>query len=260
MEFKALVVIPSYNTGGPLLRKTVSGALRATEAPVRVVIDGSDDGSDRSIEPLLEQEERLSIMIKTRNEGKGAAVRSALAKATGEGFTHALIMDADGQHPADRIDDFIELARANPGAMVLGQPVFDDSVPLERLHGRKLSVWLTRFETLSYAVGDPLYGFRVYPIAPLLEVMGPKRRSNRYDFDPEVAVRLHWMGVRSVKIPAKVDYLSKEEGGVSHFNYVRDNLRYIGLHFRLILEAPFQWALRAVGGTSGGKPRTMHTI
>ncbi len=237
---KALVLIPSYNTGSELLRRTVAEVLAATPAPVLLVIDGSTDGSATAVEALAATEPRLRVIRKPSNEGKGAAVRTGLRAASADGFTHALVMDADGQHPADRIDDFLTAARANPQAMILGQPVFDASVPLERLHGRKLSVWIVRAEVFGSAIGDPLYGFRVYPIAPLLAVMGSGGRSDRYDFDPEVAVRLVWEGVPTVKIPARVNYLSKEAGGVSHFHYIRDNVRFVALHVRLLLQAPFR--------------------
>ena len=245
MSFKPLVLIPSYNTGADLLRRTLLDALQACDAPALVVIDGSSDGSEREAQELAERfPERLRVLLKPRNEGKGAAVRSGLLHVKNEGFSHALVMDADGQHPADRIDDFFAAARKAPEAMILGQPVFDASVPLERLHGRKLSVWLVQFEVAGRAIGDPLFGFRVYPVEPLLRVMEPKGRSNRYDFDPEVAVRLNWLGVPSVKIDARVNYLDKSSGGVSHFHYVRDNIRFVRLHTRLALEAPFRWMTR----------------
>ena len=237
---KPIVLIPSYNTGPELLLRTLEETLVATTFPIVLVIDGSTDGSSDAALSLAETNTRLSVVVKLRNEGKGSAVRTGLQRAASSGFTHALIMDADGQHPADRINDFLAAAERNPEAMILGQPVFDASVPLERLHGRKLSVWVVRAEIMGTEIGDPLYGFRVYPIEPLLKVMGPGGRSDRYDFDPEVAVRLFWKGTPAVKIPARVNYLNKESGGVSHFHYVRDNIRFVWLHTRLLLQAPFR--------------------
>ena len=243
--YKPFVLIPSYNTGSAVLEKTVREALAQTERPVWVVIDGSDDGSELGVLSLAESEPRLRVIAKPVNQGKGAAVRTGSTAARQEGFTHALVMDADGQHPADLIDRFLEAAEQAPRAMVLGQPVFDETVPLERLYGRQLSVWLVRFEVLGRSVGDPLYGFRVYPVDALLDVMQSRGRSNRYDFDPEVAVRLNWQGVPSIQIDSPVKYLDAAEGGVSHFHYLRDNARYVALHTRLILEAPYRWLLRA---------------
>lgn len=240
MTHKPIVLMPSYNTGVGLLRRTVEEVLASTETPLLVVIDGSNDGTAEMVQELANDFEKLRVLVKPGNEGKGAAVRSGLEHVAAEGFTHALVMDADGQHPADRIDDFVEVSQRNPQAMILGQPVFDEKVPKERLYGRKLSVWMVGLEVAGSAIGDPLYGFRIYPIGPLLDVMSPRGRSNRYDFDPEVAVRLNWAKVPAVKVDAVVKYLDSEEEGVSHFHYLRDNVRFVMLHVKLLLEAPFR--------------------
>ncbi|MDQ8186366.1 glycosyltransferase family 2 protein [Pelagicoccus sp. SDUM812002] len=243
MNVKPLVLIPSYNSGKVLL-PTLQDALSQSTAPVMLVIDGSTDGSELAALEFAKAEPRLTVIVKTENAGKGAAVRSGLQRAESEGFTHALVMDADGQHPAERIDPFFEYAEKTPEAMILGQPVFDANVPLERLYGRKLSVWMVQFEVGGRMVGDPLFGFRVYPIRPLLRVMEKPGRSDRYDFDPEVAVRLSWLGVPAIKVRAPVKYISREQGGVSHFHYVRDNVRFVCLHVRLALQAPYRWIAR----------------
>ncbi len=243
MIVKPLVLIPSYNSGEVLL-PTVTEALEQTQVPVWLVIDGSTDGSEAAVLDLAKVESRLKVIVKPDNAGKGAAVRTGLQEAAAEGFTHALVMDADGQHPAECIDPFFEYATKNPDAMILGQPVFDENVPLERLYWRKLSVWMVQFEVGGRMVGDPLYGFRVYPIRPLLRAMDKPGRSDRYDFDPEVAVRMSWMGVPAVKVPAPVKYISREQGGVSHFHYIRDNVRFVCLHVRLAVQAPYRWFAR----------------
>jgi hypothetical protein len=163
-------------------------------------------------------------------------VLAGLADARDRGFSHALVMDADGQHPAAGIAGFMECSRRNPSAMVLGKPVFGRDVPLARLYGRKLSVGVVRIETLGAALADPLYGFRVYPVQPLLDVLGPRRGGRRYDFDTEAAVRLFWAGVPPINLPSPVRYFTSAEGGVSHFHYLRDNLTLVLMHARLILE------------------------
>lgn len=243
MKVSPVVLIPSYNTGAVLL-PTLKDALSSTSVPIWLVIDGSTDGSEAAAQELSTSEPRLKVIVKPENAGKGAAVRTGLQQALAEGYTHALVMDADGQHPAECIDQFFEYAEERPEAMVLGQPVFDENVPLERLYGRKLSVWMVQFEVGGRQVGDPLYGFRVYPIQPLLKVMDKRGRSDRYDFDPEVAVRLSWMGVPTVKVPAPVKYISREHGGISHFHYIRDNVRFVCLHIRLAVQAPYRWIAR----------------
>ncbi len=241
--FKPFVLIPSYNTG-PILEATVKEVLANTLWPVCVVVDGSTDDSEKAVVDLAAKESRLVVLIKDKNEGKGAAVRTGLLENVSSGYSHVLVMDADGQHPAQEINRFIQCAADHPEAMILGQPVFDSDVPWERLYGRKLSVWLVFLEVSGSAIGDPLYGFRVYPIESLLAVMEKPGRSNRYDFDPEVAVRLNWMGVSALKVAAPVKYVSEELGGVSHFHYFRDNFRFVCLHLRLLVQAPFQWLKR----------------
>jgi glycosyltransferase involved in cell wall biosynthesis len=235
-----LVLIPSYNTG-PRLLATVKEALGHWQ-PVWVVVDGSTDGSENAVVELARSEPALRVIVLPRNGGKGAAVLAGSETAQREGFTHALVMDADGQHPADRIDDFMQASTATPAALVLGRPVFGPEAPLVRLKGRQISVNLVRWEIFGPGIDDPLFGFRVYPLAPLVRVLRSTWGARRYDFDPEVAVRMHWGGIPTVNIPASCRYLSRAEGGVSHFHYVRDNVRMVWLHTRLITELVlFRW-------------------
>jgi hypothetical protein len=118
--------------------------------------------------------------------------------------------------------------------MVLGVPVFDASAPALRVKGRRISNWWANMETVGLGIGDSLYGFRVYPIADLVAVMERQRWMRRFDFDPEAAVRLVWRGVRPVNVPAPVRYLRPEEGGVTHFNFWRDNVLLTWMHVRLV--------------------------
>lgn len=234
-----LVLIPSYNTGHRLA-DTVTAALDAW-SPVWVVVDGSTDGSEKPIEDRARSDSRLRVIRRSSNGGKGAAVATGVAEALAAGFTHVLTMDSDGQHPADRIRDFMAASSAHPAAVIFGRPVFGPEVPLERLHGRKLSVALARFEILGAGIDDPLFGFRVYPVAALQQALASTRRARGFDFDPEVAVRMVWAGVPTVNLPAACRYLDKREGGVSHFHYVRDNLKLIWLHVRLLPQLLWRW-------------------
>ncbi len=229
---KALVLIPSYNTG-PLLLETVRAA-RAAWAPVWVVLDGSTDGSQAALAPFG-NDPALRVLVLPENRGKGGAILHALREAAAAGFTHVLTMDADGQHPADHIVPFMEAAEAAPGAMILGRPVFAADAPSLRVVGRRVSNAWADLETLWAGIGDSLFGFRVYPVAPLLAVMQQHRWMRRFDFDPEAAVRLCWCGVRPISLPAPVRYLRPEEGGVSHFRYGRDNVLLSWMHLRLML-------------------------
>jgi hypothetical protein len=130
----------------------------------------------------------------------------------------------------------MQASQARPETMVLGRPVFDASAPLLRVRGRKVSNSWTQLETLFAGIGDSLYGFRVYPVAPLIATMERQPWMRRFDFDTEAVVRLAWRGVKPVNIDAPVKYLTAEEGGVSHFNYLRDNALLTWMHTRLMVE------------------------
>jgi glycosyltransferase involved in cell wall biosynthesis len=241
-----LVLIPSYNSGSRLL-PTVRAALDHW-TPVWVVVDGSTDGSARQLTNMAEANPQLRIWVLPRNRGKGAAVLFALQEAAAQGYTHVLTMDSDGQHPAERIAAFMHASLAAPVAMVLGTPVFDASAPKLRVRGRKISNWWANLETLWAGISDSLYGFRVYPISPLIAVMRRQPWMRRFDFDVEAVVRLSWRGVPAINLPAPVRYFSAADGGVSHFKYWRDNALLTWMHFRLffgfVLRSPLLLARR----------------
>ena len=227
-----LVLIPCFNAG-QRLRTTVLDARRAW-TPVWVVDDGSTDGSGTLLAQLAAQDRDLRVLTHARNCGKGAAVLHGLKSAHAAGFTHALVVDADGQHPADRIAAFMSASAAHPEAMVLGEPVFDASAPSIRVKGRRISNWWANVETLWTGIHDSLFGFRVYPIAALIRVMRWQPWMRRFDFDVEAAVRLRWLGVPAINLPAPVRYFRPDEGGVSHFRYGRDNALLTWMHARLM--------------------------
>jgi len=226
-----LVLIPSYNAGGKAL-ETVR-AVRETGEPVCVVIDGSTDGSREQLMQMAQSDPELTVLALARNSGKGAAILHGLRDAVARGFTHVLTMDSDGQHPAGMIPAFIAASRAQTDALILGKPVFDHTAPRERVIGRRLSNWCVDLETLNAGIGDSLFGMRVYPARELLEVMESHRSMRRFDFDAESAVRLVWRGARPINLATPVRYFSPDEGGVSHYNYLRDNALLVSMHMRL---------------------------
>ncbi len=226
-----LVLIPSFNPG-PKVYQTVCEA-RAQWNPVWVVVDGSTDGTPAGLSAMAAQDAGLDVIVLAVNGGKGAAVLHGIDRAAEQGYTHVLTMDSDGQHPAQMIAEFMAASAANPACMVLGVPRFDASAPSLRVKGRRVSNWWADLETLWSGIGDSLFGFRVYPIEPLRRVMRRQRWMRRFDFDPEAAVRMCWAGVKPVNLSAPVRYFRPDEGGVSHFNYLRDNALLTWMHTRL---------------------------
>jgi glycosyltransferase involved in cell wall biosynthesis len=241
-----LVIIPSYNAGRKLA-ETARQALACWQ-PVWVVMDGSTDGSAAALAKIGGVETGLRVLTLEQNSGKGAAVLHALLAADREGFTHALVLDADGQHSAADIPRFMQASQKNTAAMILGVPQFAADAPASRRHGRRVGNWWANLETLWGGIEDSLFGFRVYPILESVRILQGTRGARRFDFDTELAVRLFWAGVPPVNLPAPVHYFKPAEGGTSHFHYLRDNLLLIRRHMLLVLEMLPQmrriWKLR----------------
>lgn len=198
-----------------------------------------NDGSDQTNTALLRDAARrfsfVTLLDRPLNEGKGAAVVAGFLAAAAAGHTHAVQIDADGQHRIEDIPRFLSLAAQLPTALVCGKPIFDQSAPRARLWGRKLSIGLSWLETCSTAIADILCGFRVYPLAACLELAQQHRIAPRMDFDTDIAVRLIWRGVPICNVETVVCY---PRDGCSHFRLVRDNARLICLHLRLLAEWP----------------------
>jgi glycosyltransferase involved in cell wall biosynthesis len=239
--FKPCVVIPTYDN--PLTIERVVHAVREHCQQVIVVDDASGPQARARIEAIA-RAGLAHVHRRERNGGKGAAVKDGLRQAAELGFTHALQVDADGQHALADIPRFLATAERAPTHMVLGQPRFDASVPRARLYGRKISIFWAAIETFGDRVGDPLCGFRVYPVS---EALAANARGDRMDFDPEIVVRMAWRGVPVTKLETHVRYIAAEEGGVSHFEAFWDNARISGIHTRLVCEALVRGLLSLLG-------------
>jgi glycosyltransferase involved in cell wall biosynthesis len=221
-------LIPTYDN--PRTIRRVVDQVR-THLPDVVVIDDGSAEPNRNAVAELDRAGLAYVHRREQNGGKGAAVKTGFRVARELGFTHAVQIDADGQHAIEEIPRFVEAARAAPGALVLGQPIFDGSAPSVRQRARLISRFWTDLETGGRLIQDPLCGFRVYPIDAALRCGA---RGNRMDFDAEVAVRMIWLGCPVVNLPTRVRYLSAEEGGVSHFRMFRDNVLISWCHTRLV--------------------------
>ena len=223
---KVVVMIPVYNHEHAI--GAVVEAVRARGLPVLLVDDGSTVSCAAVLDALVKPP-GVRLYRRTQNGGKGAAVMSGLHEAHRLGFTHAVQIDADGQHDLVDLPKFLEQATAHPEALITGQPVYDESVPRGRLYGRYLThiwVWIN---TLSFAIKDSMCGFRVYPVPRTLAAIVPSI-GKRMDFDPEIAVRMVWQGTQVVNLPTHVTYPTD---GVSHFDVLWDNVRITGMHTRL---------------------------
>jgi glycosyltransferase involved in cell wall biosynthesis len=226
--FRPAALIGIYNHGGTIA--DVVRPLCAQSLPTLVV----DDGSDAQTRAKLDELQRVFPAVRVEhlpvNGGKGAALIHGFALLEREGFTHAVVLDADGQHDTKDVAAFLDAARREPGALILGRPIFDASAPKARLYGRRISQFWVHIETLSFAIADPLCGYRCYPLRATNEVLRSFVPRTRMDFDPEIAVRLYWHGAPMINVPTKVCYPS---AGISHFKMGSDNLRISWMHTRL---------------------------
>ena len=232
---KACLGIPIYDHGETI--GAVVESLASQNLPCIIVDDGCGASTRAVLDRLEARHAWLEVIHHPENRGRGAALRTAYRAAGRRGMTHVVQLDADGQHAASDVPRFLEAARAQPDALVLGSPIFDDSIPWHRRHGRKLSKVIVWAETGSTIVHDPLCGFRCIPLSPTLPLLDRVRSGNRMDFDPELVIRLVRAGLPVVNVPTAVDY---PQGGVSHFRMVDDNLRIARAYVRLAFEAPWR--------------------
>jgi len=156
---------------------------------------------------------------------------TGLKAAHDEAYTHALQIDADGQHAVEDIPGFLALAAEHPGSMICGEPVFGEDMPRLRFYARYLTLFLSWLESLSLEIRDAMCGFRLYPVDKLVRIIGRARLGKRMAFDPEILVRAVWSGIPLRYTPVHVRY---PEGGRSHFRLLRDNLEISWMHTRMI--------------------------
>jgi len=239
--FRPSIVIPVYNHRDAVAHVVMR--LEPFQIPCFLVDDGSTDGSSEVLESLAEKFDWLRLVPRKSNGGKGIAVADGVRAALEAGYTHVLQIDADGQHDVSSIPEFLKIGLEHPETVVLGCPMFDADAPRIRVWGRQISNFLVRLESLRFlsknAPKDVLCGYRLYPVALYRElVLAVGEQSRGMDFDIDIVVRLCWAGAEFANLNTRVSY---PEDGISHFRYLRDNLKLSALHLRLI----FQGLLRA---------------
>jgi glycosyltransferase involved in cell wall biosynthesis len=225
---KPCILIPHFRHERQL--PAVIGNVLPLGLPVIVVDDGSPEDSYASVRSSLAPYPEVQLERISPNRGKGAAVTHGLRMARSRGFTHAVQVDADGQHDIARIPAMLEALERQPDALVSGCPVFDDSVPRARLKGRQFSILWVHIHTWSRDIVDPMCGLRVYPVERTLRLVSGRGLWMRMEFDLEILVRAHWRGIPLVFLPVRVIY---PEGGHSNFRLVGDNVRISLMHTRL---------------------------
>jgi glycosyltransferase involved in cell wall biosynthesis len=228
--FRPCAIMPVYNHGSTAL--AVARGLADVGLPVILVDDGSREETKEALAAVVRAVPGTELLTLPENRGKGGAVMAGLARAREAGFTNALQVDADGQHDLGRAAPFLEMGRAEPGALVAGSPVYDDSAPASRLAGRKITDFWVAVETWSRDIPDAMCGFRLYPLEAAFRASRGRLTSRRMGFDIEILVRMHWAGVRMRFVPIKVIY---PEGGSSGFRMLEDNVLISLCHAKLCI-------------------------
>lgn len=242
------LLIPCYNHSELLAE--VLKTLAVFDLPCIVVDDGSDDANREHLGQFAERYSWLRLESLPRNVGKGAAMKVGYRLALSLGFSHAIQLDADGQHDTMDIPRMLEIVKAQPEALILVDPIFENA-PKLRLYGRLISCFWVWVECCSFAIRDPMCGFRCVPLSSVVRVLDRVRCGDRMDFDPEIAVRLVWEGVPVINLPSRVTYAP---GGVSHFAMLWDNVLISWRHTRLVggmlIRAPI-WLWRRLSRRQG---------
>ncbi len=238
-NYRLGVIVPTYRHVDRL--PDIIARLRGFGLPVLVIDDGNDMPAAVRLRALHDPAGGVVVERRPHNGGKGQAMKTGFRAAARLGWSHALQMDADGQHDIEAVPRLGELSRANPDAVICGVPVFDHSAPKARVFGRYLTHGMVWVETLSREISDSMCGFRIYPVAAALDVIDHEFVGSHMDYDTEILVHLHWRGRRVVESPVRVIY---PEGNVSNFRMLRDNVRMTLLHIRLTAQMPVRVPLR----------------
>ncbi|WP_084419734.1 glycosyltransferase family 2 protein [Henriciella litoralis] len=236
---KTGVIIPTYRHVSRLagiLDLVVEAGL-----PVLVIDDGNAPDDRNAIIAACTGRAGVQCLHRNENGGKGSAVKDGLLAALAKGWTHAIQLDADGQHDTSRLGDLVSLAETHPNHVICAVPVYDETIPKARKIGREITHFWVRVETLSNEISDSMCGLRVYPLEETCHVVRREFIGARMDFDTEILVQLNWRGLRIIELPVRVTY---PEENISNFRMLQDNIRISLMHTRLSVQAPFRVPIR----------------
>jgi predicted LPLAT superfamily acyltransferase len=234
---KICAIIPTHNHVAAL--ETILSRLAARNLPAIVIDDGSTVENSAEIAAICDRQTDTDYHREAVNRGKGHAVTRGLVCAKERGFTHALQIDADGQHDLDFLDALLDAVSANPQAIVTGVPQYDATIPRARRFWRPFTNFWVHINTLSLSIDDAMCGFRAYPVSAALELAQTSVRARRMEFDIEILVKAYWAQIAIVPVPVRVTYPA---GNFSNFNVLQDNVLLTRMHARLffgmLLRAP----------------------
>jgi glycosyltransferase involved in cell wall biosynthesis len=228
---KPCILIPFYDHGHaiPQVLEEVDAVRQGMSAIV--IDDGSANEHQAALTAAASLHPWVRIETRARNGGKGAALKAGYRAAQAAGFSHAVQIDADGQHDAGTLPALLDASQRHPEALILAVPHFENA-PIARQLGRHISTFWVWVETGTRAIKDPLCGLRSLPLAPTVAILDRTECGDAMDFDPEIAVRLVWDGVPIQNVPTTVNY---PHDGTSHFRMLQDNVLITRAHTRLVV-------------------------
>ncbi|QGM79966.1 glycosyltransferase family 2 protein [Otariodibacter oris] len=233
-QFKPIAIIPHYNHSDTI--SAVVDKLRKLNLPVLIVDDGSKD-EHKMVLSILATQEDISVIYREQNGGKGAAVKTGLLEAFKQDFTHALQVDADGQHRIEDAELMLTKSEQSSTSLICANPIYSDDAPKARLYGRKITNFWIAINTLSLDIPDGMCGFRIYPLQQIMPIVEKEKIGDYMDFDTEILVKIHWRYIPMIWIDTPVKY---ELGGVSHFRGWKDNWLISKMHARLFFGMLFR--------------------
>ncbi len=230
MLFNPCTIIPIYNHG-EYIGATVDTLLETVDLTVFIVDDGSDKATQTALKKVVASHSQVTLIQLLTNQGKGTAMRRGFTEAYKKGFSHAIQVDADGQHDTKALPELLHDAELHPAALISGIPIYDDSIPKARLYGRYITHFWVWIETLSFDIRDSMCGFRVYPLTSTIALIESHSIGAHMDFDTDIIVRLYWRGVEVREHPVCVIY---PKDGRSNFRAIEDNVLISWMHTRLV--------------------------
>lgn len=235
---KPVIIIPCFNHANAF--EKVAGKINQFDIPVIVVDDGSNEHNAIKLKKICTSNKFL-LLRKDKNGGKGDAMICGFKYALDNGFTHALQIDADGQHDIRDIPLFLKTAQRHEHDLIIGNPMYDASAPKSRLIGRKITRFWVMVETFNKNMPDTMCGFRIYPLKGI-ESLLKTIKFKRMGFDIEIIIKAYRNNIRIISVPTRVIY---PKDGTSNFHVFRDNFHIGLLHTYLCCLIPF-WILKKV--------------
>lgn len=224
--FKPCIIIPAYNHHQHI--QTVIDGL-GPDMPCLIIDDGSSSPCRETLQEIAHNRPWVELIRLEQNQGKGIAVTTGLRHAYHQGFSHALQIDADGQHDTNDLPRFLAIARSHPQAVIAGVRSYQE-MPSKRRYGRMVTDFWVWINTLSFTIKDSMCGYRLYPLAETMSLISDTEVGRRMDFDTDILVRLYWRGVAIEQLETRIQY---HPDSTSHFDLLQDNLRISKMHTRL---------------------------